>query len=44
MQILTHNHWTEVRNLCGGIRGSIEEDEGNGNPIGIPEVSTNQES
>jgi hypothetical protein len=42
MQILTANHWTEVRNPDGNVRGRIEGAEGDGNPIGRTTVSTNQ--
>ena len=41
MQILTANHWTEVRDPYGRVRGRIEGTEGDGNPIGRPTVSTN---
>jgi len=41
MQILTADHWTEVGDPCGRVRGRIEEDEGDSNPIGKPTVSTN---
>ena len=41
MQILTANHWTEVRNPDGNVRGRIEGAEGDGNPIGRTTVSTN---
>ena len=41
MQILTANHWTEVRDPYGRVRGRIEGAEGDGNPIGRPTVSTN---
>jgi hypothetical protein len=34
MQILTANHWTEVRDLYGRVRGRIKGAEGDGNPIG----------
>jgi hypothetical protein len=27
MQILTPNKWTEVKDLCGGIREKLEEAE-----------------
>ncbi|EDL24446.1 mCG1048826 [Mus musculus] len=37
MQILTANHWTEVRDPYGRLRRA----EGDGNPIGRPTVSTN---
>jgi hypothetical protein len=33
MQILTPNHWTEVRDPCGGIRERLEEAE-EGRPPG----------
>ena len=40
MQIFTANHWTEVRNPYGRVRGSFEGAEGVGNPIGKT-ISTN---
>jgi hypothetical protein len=43
MQILTLNHYTEVTDPCRGIRGRIEGAKGEGNPIGRPAVSTNQD-
>jgi hypothetical protein len=43
MQILTANHWTEVRDPYGRVRVSFEETEGDGNAIGRPTVSTNPE-
>jgi hypothetical protein len=43
MQILTANHWTEVRDPYGGVRGRIERTEGDGNPIGRTTVSTNRD-
>jgi hypothetical protein len=39
MQIL-NNHWTEVRDPYGRVRGRTEEAEGNGNPIGKSTMST----
>ena len=41
MQILTANHWTEVGDLYGRVRGRTEETEVDRNPIGRPTVSTN---
>jgi hypothetical protein len=41
MQILRINHWTEVGDPYGRVRGRIEGAEGDGNPIGRPTVSTN---
>jgi hypothetical protein len=41
MQIPTAKHWSEVRDLCGRVRGKIEESEGNDHPRGRPTVSTN---
>ena len=41
MQILTANHWTEVKGPYGRVRGRIEGEEGDGNPIGRPTLSTN---
>ena len=41
MQILMANHWTEVRDPYGGIRGRTEGGEGDDNPIGRPTMSTN---
>ena len=41
MQILTPNHWTEVWDPYGRIRGRIEGGEWDANPIGRPKVSTN---
>jgi hypothetical protein len=43
MQILACNHWNEVRDFYGLIRGRIEEAEGEGDPIGRPTVLTNQD-
>ena len=42
MQILTANHWTEVADSYGRVRGRTEGAEGDGNPIARPTVSTNQ--
>jgi hypothetical protein len=39
-QILTPNHWTEVRDPYGWTKRKIEEAEGESIPIGRPEVST----
>jgi hypothetical protein len=33
MQILRANHWTEVRDPSGRVKGRIEGAEGDGNPI-----------
>ena len=41
MQVLTANHWTEVGDPYGTVRGRIEGAEGDGNPIGRPTVLTN---
>ena len=41
MQILTANHWTEVKDLYGRVRGRIKGAEGDGNPIGRATVRTN---
>jgi hypothetical protein len=41
MYKLTANHWTEVRDPNGRVRGRIEGAEGDGNPIGRPTVTTN---
>jgi hypothetical protein len=43
MQILTVNHWIEVGDPYGRVRGRIEGAEADGNPIGRPTVSTNLE-
>ena len=40
-EILTANHWTEVRDLCGRLRGKTEGAEEDFNPIGRTTVSTN---
>jgi hypothetical protein len=40
-QILTPNHWTEVRDPEGWIRGRIEKAERESDPIRIPAVSSN---
>jgi hypothetical protein len=39
-QIPTSNHWTKVKDPYGCIRGRIEEDKGEGDPIGRPAVLT----
>ena len=44
MQILTANHWTELRDPYGRVRERSEGNEGDGNPIGRPTVSTNLDS
>jgi hypothetical protein len=41
MQILTANHWIEIGNPYGRVRGRIERAEGDGEPIRRPAVSTN---
>jgi hypothetical protein len=41
MQILTLNHWTEVRDSYKGIKGRTEGAEGEGNLIGSPAVTIN---
>jgi hypothetical protein len=41
MQIFTPNQWTEAADLCGWIRGKLEEAEEEGNPVGGPAVSIN---
>jgi hypothetical protein len=43
MQILTANHWTEVRDPCRRVRGITEGTEGDGNSIERPAVLTNPE-
>jgi hypothetical protein len=43
MQILIANHWTEVGDPSGKVRGQIEEAEGYCNPVGRPKISTNQD-
>lgn len=43
MQILIANHWTEVRDPYGRVRGRIDREEGDGNPVGRLTVSTNPE-
>jgi hypothetical protein len=43
-QILKSNHWTEVRNPYGWIRGRIKGAVGEGNPIGRPAASTDPDS
>jgi hypothetical protein len=42
MQMLAANHWTEHRDLNGGVRGSNEGAEGVCNSIGREIISTNQ--
>ena len=44
MQILTANHWTEVGDPYGGIKGKTEGIEREGYLIGRPPVSTNLDS
>jgi hypothetical protein len=39
--MLTPNHWTEVGNPYGRVRGKIEGAEVAGNPIGRTTLSTN---
>jgi hypothetical protein len=41
MQILTSNHWMEVWDPYGRVRGMIEVAEVGGNSIGRTEVSSN---
>ena len=41
MQILTVNHWTEVRDPCGRVGGRIEEAGEDGKPKERATVSTN---
>jgi hypothetical protein len=41
MNILTVNHWTEVEDHFGKVRGRIKGAEEDGNPIGKTAVSTN---
>ena len=43
MKILTVKHWAEVGGSYGRIRRRIEGLLGDGNPIGRPTVSTNQD-
>jgi hypothetical protein len=43
MQILRSNYWAEVRDPYGRVRERIEGTGGDGNPIGKPIVSTNQD-
>ena len=40
-QIFTPNQWTEAADLCGWIRGKLEDDEEEGDPVGGPAVSIN---
>jgi hypothetical protein len=42
MQILTANHWTEVRDCYERVRGRIEGAERDCNPRGSSTVSNNQ--
>jgi len=44
MQILTGNHWTEVGDPYGRVRGRIERAEGDGSPIRRTTVSINRDS
>jgi hypothetical protein len=44
MQTLLSNHWSEIGDPYGRIRGRIEGAEAEGNPIGRPTVSTNRKS
>jgi hypothetical protein len=44
MQIFRDNHWSEVRDPYGRVRGRIEGAEGDGNLIGRPTVLTNLDS
>jgi hypothetical protein len=41
VQILTVKHRTEVGDPCGRVRGRIEGDKRDGNPIGRATVSIN---
>jgi hypothetical protein len=41
MQILTANHWTQVGNPYGRVRGRIKGTEGDDDPIRRPTMSTN---
>ena len=41
MGIPTANHWTEIGDSSGRVRGRIEEGEGDFNPIGRPAMLTN---
>ena len=43
MQILTANHWTEVRIPYGRVRGRTEEAEWEGNLLGKSTVSNNRD-
>jgi hypothetical protein len=42
MQMLTPNHWTKVGDSYRGIRGKIEETEGESGPLGRLSISTYQ--
>jgi hypothetical protein len=44
MQILTANHWTEVRYPYVRVRAKIEGTDRDGHPIGRPIVSSNLDS
>jgi hypothetical protein len=44
MQILPANHWTDVGDPYGRVRGRVEGAERNGNPIGRPTVSPNPDT
>ena len=43
MQIFTSNQWTAPADLCGWIKGKLEEAEEEDNPVGGPEVSVNMD-
>jgi len=43
IQICAPKQWTEAADPCGWIRGKPEEAEEEGDPIGKPAVSTNQD-
>jgi hypothetical protein len=44
MQVVTDNHWTEVRDPFGGIRTKIGGAELDSNRLGSPTLSTNPRS
>jgi hypothetical protein len=44
MQILTADHWTEMGDPDGRVRGRIGDAEGVCNPIGRTRVSTNPDN
>jgi hypothetical protein len=41
MQIFAPNQWTEADDPCGSIRERLEEAEKEGDPVGVPAVSSN---